>query len=33
MVVTGDYQCEVCKEIIRIRDKLGWLNTYPIRIE
>lgn len=33
MVVTGDYQCEVCKKITRIRVQLGWLNTYPIRIK
>ncbi len=33
MVVTGDYQCEVCGKITRIRVQLGWLNTYPIRIK
>ncbi|KAF6601846.1 metal-binding protein [Bacillus velezensis] len=32
MVVTGDYQCNVCKGITRIKVQLGWLDKYPVRI-
>ncbi|PKH10544.1 metal-binding protein, partial [Planomicrobium sp. MB-3u-38] len=33
MVVTGDYQCNVCDSITRIRVQLGWLENYPVRIK
>lgn len=33
MVVTGDYQCNVCNSITRIRVQLGWLENYPVRIK
>lgn len=33
MVVTGDYQCNVCSSITRIKIQFGWLENYPVRIK
>ncbi|MEK5149041.1 metal-binding protein [Psychrobacillus sp. FSL K6-4615] len=33
MNVTGDYQCNVCEHITRIKVQLGWLEKYPVRIK
>lgn len=33
MVVTGDYQCNVCSSSTRIKIQLGWLENYPVRIK
>jgi len=33
MVITNDFQCNVCNSITRIRVQLGWLENYPVRIK
>ncbi|TDL80967.1 metal-binding protein [Peribacillus frigoritolerans] len=33
MVITNDFQCNVCNSITRIKVQLGWLNNYPVRIK
>ncbi|MCU5493491.1 metal-binding protein [Bacillus cereus] len=33
MIVTNDFQCNVCNSITRIQVQLGWLNHYPVRIK
>lgn len=33
MIVTNDYQCNVCSSITRIKVQLGWLDNYPVRIK
>lgn len=31
MIVTNDFQCNVCKSITRIKIQIGWLDKYPIK--
>jgi hypothetical protein len=33
MVITNDYQCNVCSSITRLKVQIGWLENYPIRIK
>ncbi|MBY0144322.1 metal-binding protein [Neobacillus niacini] len=33
MVITNDFQCNVCDSITRIKVQLGWLENYPVRIK
>ncbi|EEM05546.1 hypothetical protein bmyco0003_19670 [Bacillus pseudomycoides] len=33
MIVTNDFQCNVCNSITRIKVQLGWLDHYPVRIK
>lgn len=33
MIVTNDFQCNVCESITRIKLQLSWLDKYPVRIK
>lgn len=33
MIVTNNFQCNVCGKITKIRVQLGWLENYPVRIK
>lgn len=33
LVITNDFQCNVCDSITRIKVQLGWLENYPVRIK